>query len=106
MQEMTVEELKARLENNPAKPVLLDVREPWEFAVCHINGSRLVPMREIPGKVEELDSENDIIVICHTGMRSRQVCYFLENAGFSNVYNLSGGVHAWATKIDPNMPTY
>lgn len=103
---MTVEELKARLENNAAKPVLLDVREPWEFAVCHIDGSKLVPMREIPVKIEELDTMNDIVVICHTGMRSRQVCYFLESAGFSKVYNLSGGVHAWATKIDSNMPTY
>lgn len=106
MQEMTVEQLKSRLEQNADKPLLIDVREPWEFAVCHIDGSKLVPMREIPNKLNDIEADKDIIVICHTGMRSRQVCYFLENAGFGNVFNLSGGVHAWAQQIDPNMPTY
>jgi len=106
MQNITVTELKERLEQRNKKPLLLDVREPWEFAICHIDGSRLLPMREIPNAVQDLDIEQEIVVICHTGVRSLQVCYFLQHEGFSKVMNLSGGVHAWATTIDPQMPTY
>ncbi|MCI0507269.1 MAG: sulfurtransferase [Gammaproteobacteria bacterium] len=106
MQSLTVTQLKERLEQRNEKPLLLDVREPWEFAICHIDGSRLIPMREIPGALENLDNEQEIIVICHTGVRSLQVCYFLQHQGFTNVKNLTGGVHAWATSIDPGMPTY
>ncbi|WP_455366736.1 rhodanese-like domain-containing protein [Kaarinaea lacus] len=106
MQNITVTELKERLEQRNNKPLLLDVREPWEFAICHIDGSRLLPMREIPNAVQDLDNEQEIVVICHTGVRSLQVCYFLQHEGFTRVMNLSGGVHAWATTIDPQMPTY
>jgi rhodanese-related sulfurtransferase len=106
MQNITVTELKERLEQRNNKPLLLDVREPWEFAICHIDGSRLLPMREIPNAVQDLDIEQEIVVICHTGVRSLQVCYFLQHEGFTKVMNLSGGVHAWATTIDPQMPTY
>lgn len=106
MQNITVTELKERLERHNEKPMLLDVREPWEFSICHIDGSRLLPMREIPGAVHDLDNEQEIVVICHTGVRSLQVCYYLQHEGFSNVMNLSGGVHAWATIVDPKMPTY
>jgi len=106
MQSITVEELKDRLEPGNTSPVLLDVREPWEFAVCHIAGSTLIPMREIPAAINSLDPDQEIVVICHTGVRSLQVCYYLRSAGFDHVSNLTGGVHAWATKIDPMMPTY
>ena len=106
MQSITVEELKERLEQNSGTPVLLDVREPWEYAVCHIHGSTLIPMREIPGAVNNLDPDHEIVVICHTGVRSLQVCYYLKSEGFDKIYNLTGGVHAWATTIDPKMPTY
>jgi len=105
MQNITVEELKQRLQQ-PDKPVLLDVREPWEFAICHIEGSTLIPMREIPNAVHQFETDQDIVVVCHTGVRSLQVCYFLQNEGFEKIANLSGGVHAWATRIDPHMPTY
>ena len=106
MQNITVTELKERLEQPNNKPLLLDVREPWEFAICHIDGSRLIPMREIPNAINSLDSEQEIVVVCHSGVRSLQVCYFLQHEGFSNVKNLTGGVHAWASTIDPQMPTY
>jgi rhodanese-related sulfurtransferase len=106
MQSITVTQLKERLEQGNEKPLLLDVREPWEFAICHIEGSRLLPMRQIPNAVNDLDSEQEIVVICHTGVRSLQVCYFLQHEGFTKVMNLSGGVHAWANTIDPRMPTY
>ncbi|HEY5604389.1 MAG TPA: rhodanese-like domain-containing protein [Gammaproteobacteria bacterium] len=106
MQSITVTQLKERLEHRIEKPLLLDVREPWEFAICHIDGSRLIPMQQIPGALNDLDNEQEIVVVCHTGVRSLRVCYFLQQQGFTKVLNLSGGVHAWATTIDPTMPTY
>jgi len=106
MQSITVSQLKERLDQREEKPLLLDVREPWEFAICHIDGSRLLPMREIPNSVDDLDNEQEIVVICHTGVRSLQVCYYLQHEGFAKVMNLNGGVHAWATTIDSQMPTY
>jgi len=106
MQNISVEELETRLKQGGNKPLLLDVREPWEFAICHIEGSKLIPMREIPSARQQLDSEQEIIVVCHTGVRSLQVCYYLQSEGFENVANLTGGVHAWATRVDPHMPTY
>ncbi len=98
-------ELKAYLEN-AGQPLLLDVREPWEFQICHIAGSRLVPMRKIPQEIETLEPSQETVLICHHGIRSRQVGYFLENAGFTHLINLTGGVEAWAKEVDPNMPTY
>jgi len=106
LQSISVEELESRLQQADNKPLLLDVREPWEYAICHIEGSQLVPMREIPGAIDQMDLNQEIVVVCHTGVRSMHVCYYLKNEGFENVMNLTGGVHAWASRIDPNMPTY
>jgi rhodanese-related sulfurtransferase len=88
------------------KPLLLDVREPWEFQTCHIEGSQLVPMGEIASRAPELDSAKEVVVICHHGGRSMQVAMFLEKQGFSEVTNLAGGVDAWARTVDPGMPVY
>ncbi len=88
------------------KPILLDVREPWEFEVCHIEGSRLMPMNSIPEKFSELDKNQSIVCICHHGMRSWQVAAFLERQGFTQVINLEGGVDAWAQEVDAAMATY
>lgn len=87
-------------------PVLLDVREPWEFDTCRIPGSQLMSMASVPARQEELDPERPVVCICHHGARSMQVAAFLERAGFSKVYNLTGGVHGWALQVDPAMPTY
>ena len=87
-------------------PLLLDVREPWEFDICHITGSQLMTMASVPARQEELDPEHSVVCICHHGARSMQVAAFLERAGFSKVYNLTGGVHGWALQVDPAMPTY
>jgi rhodanese-related sulfurtransferase len=73
-------------------PLLLDVREPWEFELCQIAGSQHMPMHLVPVRCQELDTERDIVVICHHGARSMQVAMFLENRGFASVHNLSGGV--------------
>ncbi|MCF8178019.1 MAG: sulfurtransferase [Sulfuritalea sp.] len=88
------------------KPVLLDVREPWEFETCRIAGSQSMPMRGVPARHQELRRDADIVVICHHGARSFQVGMFLEQMGCTNVINLQGGVAAWARDVDPAMPTY
>lgn len=106
MQQLTAKTLQTYLETASQPPLLLDVREPWEFQICHIRGSQLVPMRQIPDYLSKLNPEQTIIVICHHGIRSRQVAQFLEINGFQKVINLVGGVAAWADGVDPNMPTY
>lgn len=107
MRQFSPAELKAHLEASTDPPLLLDVREPWEFEVCHIEGSELVPMRQVPERAADLDPERETVVICHHGVRSYQVALFLERQfGFSNVINLAGGVAAWARDLDPQMPTY
>ena len=88
------------------QPLLLDVREPWEFATCQIAGSQLIPMSSIPARQEELDPSLPVVCICHHGARSMQVAAFLERAGFEHVTNLTGGVHGWALQVDGSMPTY
>lgn len=88
------------------KPYLLDVREEWEFERCRIEGSVLIPMRQIAARLNELEPEREIVVICHHGVRSFHTARFLEHNGLSNVINLTGGVDAWAKEADPTMPTY
>jgi rhodanese-related sulfurtransferase len=107
MQQLTAPQLADWMKDESrAKPVLLDVREPWEFQTCHIAGAMAMPMQTVPARQEELDPETPIVCICHHGMRSLQVAAFLERAGFTQVINLTGGVHAWAQQVDPSMPTY
>ncbi|MBK6971430.1 MAG: sulfurtransferase [Sterolibacteriaceae bacterium] len=105
MQQITPTQLAQELEAGD-KPLLLDVREPWEFDHCRIEGSQLMPMQTIPLRLGELDPDMRIVCICHHGARSMQVGLFLESRGFANVVNLSGGVAAWARSVDPAMPTY
>lgn len=88
------------------QPLVLDVREPWEHEVCNIEGSRLLPMQEIPARVQELPADTDIVVLCHHGMRSLQVAQYLKQAGLERIFNLSGGIAAWATQVDPDMSQY
>lgn len=88
------------------KPVLLDVREPWEFERAKIEGAKLVPMREVPARVNEIDQAKPVVAICHHGGRSMQVAVFLEKAGYKNVHNLVGGVDAWSRTVDPAVPIY
>jgi rhodanese-related sulfurtransferase len=87
-------------------PLLLDVREPWEFATCHIAGSTPIPMRDIQQAAATLDKNRETVVICHHGIRSRHVAYYLEHIGFTNVINLEGGVERWAAEVDPSMKRY
>jgi rhodanese-related sulfurtransferase len=103
---LSARELKNYLERADTGPLLLDVREPWEFQVCHIAGSQLLPMRQVPMSLDQLDRERETVVICHHGVRSFAVARFLEQAGFTNVVNLDGGVSAWARDVDPTMARY
>jgi rhodanese-related sulfurtransferase len=89
-----------------AKPVLLDVREPWEYEKARIEGARLVPMGEVPARLAEIDTQAEVVAICHHGGRSQQVAMFLEKNGFQKVHNLVGGVDAWSRSIDPAVPLY
>ena len=88
------------------EPVLLDVREPWETAICRIEGALAMPMGSVPSRQQELDPDAETVVVCHHGVRSLQVALFLERNGFASVSNLSGGVAAWADDVDPSMPRY
>lgn len=98
-------ELKSRLSEGRA-PVMLDVREAWEYQTACIENSILIPMGEIPARISELNRGTELVVICHHGGRSMQVAMFLERQGFSSVFNLTGGVDAWARAVDPSMPLY
>jgi rhodanese-related sulfurtransferase len=107
MKSVTASELSAWLaDESRAPPVLLDVREPWETQICRIEPSELVPMRALPAKVHELDATRPIVCVCHHGGRSMHVAMFLAQQGFENVFNLTGGVDAWARQVDAAMPTY
>jgi len=106
MEEFSANQLQQFLQDNDADPQLLDVREEWEFDRCHIEGSTLIPMGQIPNQLNELDPDRVIVVICHHGIRSRHIGIYLEREGFKNVINLSGGVDAWARDVDTSMTVY
>ena len=89
-----------------ARPLLLDVREPWEFATCSVADSFAMPMGEVSARLAEIDLDTPIVCICHHGARSWQVALFLKGRGARNVHNLTGGVAAWAQQVDPAFPTY
>jgi rhodanese-related sulfurtransferase len=88
------------------RPVLLDVREPWEVALCAIPGSTAIPMGEVPARLAELDRSRPVVCICHHGMRSQRVGSLLESQGFTDVINLAGGIDAWAHDVDPSLAKY
>ncbi|HEX7218625.1 MAG TPA: rhodanese-like domain-containing protein [Burkholderiales bacterium] len=107
MRQLSATELAAWLADaQREKPLLLDVREPWEWQAARIEGSQHIPMRELPGRVAEIERGREVVAICHHGGRSMQVAMFLEKNGFSKVHNLQGGVDAWSRTVDPAVPTY
>ena len=85
---------------------MLDVREPHEFQYARIEGSTLIPLNQIPQRLQELDRSLEIVVICHHGMRSQQAAYFLDRQGFERILNLSGGIDAWSKECDVSVPRY
>ena len=105
MQTLTATQLKARIDNGDM-PVLLDVREDWEYDICHLPDSLNISMGNTQQMLEQLSHAAETVVICHHGIRSYQVACYLEQNGFSNIINLEGGVDAWAKTVDSNMPKY
>lgn len=101
----TAQQIKQRQEAGD-QFLLLDVREPNEFAFAHIKGSLHIPLRQLPERLQELDNEQDIVVLCHHGMRSQQACLFLEQYDFKRLYNLKGGIDAWSISCDSTVPRY
>lgn len=106
MRHMHAPEVRTWLANESGPVALLDVREPWEFEVCRIEGSRLIPLSQLPARLNELDPARPTVVICHHGVRSLRAGAFLEHCGFEDVVNLSGGIDAWAKTVDPGMAVY
>ncbi len=104
MHGMSAPQLAVHLQT--ASPLLLDVREPWEFDICCIDGSTNMPMGQIPQRLDELPAGEEIIVICHHGVRSQQVIHYLQQQSLDRLVNLDGGVDAWARSVDPDMPVY
>lgn len=106
MESITPAELRRRLDSEE-ELVLLDVREPWEFELCRIEGSINIPMMDLQGKLDEVQPNGNIVVICHHGARSWHAARFLESAGFAGkIMNLDGGVEAWAVTVEPGMKRY
>jgi len=98
-------ELKRRLDEG-REIFLLDVRNPDEYAICRLDGSKLIPLPHLVDGMKELDSARDMVVLCHSGIRSAQAVNFLRGSGFRRVRNLRGGIDRWSTDVDPTMPRY
>jgi len=97
MEQLTPSQLRHWLDDPQRDdPLLIDVREPWEFDAGHIPGAMPIPMRAVPARYLELEHEREMVIICRSGARSYQVGMFLEQAGFTRVNNLYGGMIAWA----------
>ena len=102
---ISVNELKRKMDAREAFE-LVDVREPFEYEIARIDGAQLIPLGEIANRADELQRGQQIVVHCHSGTRSAQAVRLLQQRGFSNVYNLEGGIDAWSDEIDPSVPKY
>ncbi len=105
MQTLSAEALKQKIDSGD-KPVLLDVREDWEYEICHLPESINISMSNVNEMLAKLSPDDETVVICHHGMRSFQVGSYLEQNGFKQIINLEGGVDAWAKTVDPSMAQY
>src|ERR1700684_2949784 len=103
--EVAPREVKEKLARGE-KIVFLDVREQWEYDTSHIEGSVLIPMREIPGNLQRIENSDQIVVFCHHGMRSLDVAAWLRTQGVEGARSMAGGIDRWSTEIDPKVPRY
>lgn len=103
--QISPKQLQLTMQQQPV-PLLLDVREPFEFAYARIEGSLLVPLSRLAEQLEQIDTDSEIVVICHHGVRSLQACLFLEQFGYQRLYNLQGGIDAWSRDCDPTVSRY
>ena len=103
--EITPQTLKEKLQAEKP-PLIIDVREPHEYRFCHIEGAQLKPLGDIEDWAQELDPEAEIVLQCHTGVRSAHATAYLKSLGFKQVTNLRGGIDAWSVAVDPEVPRY
>jgi len=103
--EIDVAELRRR-QDEGRDPLVLDVREPREQAIARIEGAQLIPLRELPQRLDELDPSQPLVVHCHHGMRSLQAVRLLRSRGFERAVSLRGGIDAWSREVDPSVPRY
>jgi rhodanese-related sulfurtransferase len=106
VEELSAEEVAARIKAAPKDVLLLDVRESYERDLAHIEPSLHIPMRDVPDRLAEIPPEHEVIVYCHGGARSAMVAGFLETRGYKRVANLAGGIDAWSQQVDPTVPRY
>ena len=104
MAEITPVELATRCAREPI--AIIDVREPWEYALCAIEGSTLIPLNTLANHAPKLSREAITVMVCHHGMRSHYAAEYLRSLGFPQVLNLTGGIHQWASDVEPSMPQY
>jgi rhodanese-related sulfurtransferase len=104
--EITPEDVKAKFDRGESF-TLLDVREPWEFEVARIAEAKLMPMGDVPARAhQELDPDEDIVVVCHHGVRSLNVTSWLRQQGFAKARSMQGGIDAWSRRVDGKTPLY
>ena len=103
--EITPEEVRSKLESG-ADFTLLDCREPWEYQTARIEQAVNIPMGEIPARVQELNRDKHMVVVCHHGVRSMNVTAWLRQQGFESVQSMAGGIDAWSRTVDPKVPIY
>ena len=103
--EISPREVKERLERGE-KLLLVDVREPWEYAQCRIEGAKSIPMGTVPANLQQLDGDEEVICYCHHGMRSLDVANWLRSQGVQSAKSMAGGIDRWSTEIDPAVPRY
>lgn len=101
---MTAMQLATHLQD--ANPLLIDVREPWEFDICHIEGSLNIPMGQIAQQLDKIETADEAVIICHHGIRSAQVIHYLQQQSIDQLINLDGGVDAWAREVDSGLAIY
>lgn len=102
--EISVSKTKELLES-AERPLLLDVRNPWEYEICHIDGSQLLPLGQLPNRVAEVSRGRKIVVYCHHGQRSLMAAEFLRQEGYDAV-SMAGGIEDWAREVEPGMARY
>ena len=105
--EITPTELRARLDRGD-RVTIVDVREPWEWEIGNLgaHGARLVPLNELPSRMDELNPEDELVMQCRSGARSARAAEFLRGQGFERVHNLEGGILRWSDEVDPSIPKY
>lgn len=106
MKSISAIELKEKLEHQEDL-MLIDVREPFEYDICHLPGALLLPLHSLPAHAKDIDTTKPVVVYCHHGIRSAHAIHYLQSiTGASNFFNLEGGIDAWSVQVDATVPRY